>query len=117
MSMSTNDDERWRGDGSAAREALTHVCDIPDEVAGPRAPTLSAEEVARRNAEIAREMQQCTIDGFRGAAAARFPGNKEQYYRAMWRAWRNVRGGNTVRAALLAAAALDGVQLEDEGDE
>ena len=115
--MSTNDDERWRGDGSAAREALTHVCDIPDEIAGPRMPTLSAEEVARRNAEIACEMQQRTIDGFRRAAEARFPHDKEQYYRAMWRAWSMVRGCNSVRDALIEAAALDGVELEDEGDE
>lgn len=103
--------DRYRGDGSAAREELTRHTD--DEGA-PRAPALSAEEVERRNAEILREMRQRTIDGFRGAAEAKFKHCKEQYYRAMWRAYRSLCGGNSVRAALIAAAALDGVQLEED---
>ena len=115
--MSINDSDRYRGDGSAAREALTRARNISGEEGAPRAPALSAEEVERRNAEILREMQQRTIDGFRGAAEARFPHCKGQYYRAMWRAYRSLRGGDSIRTALVAAAALDGVQLEDEGDE
>lgn len=112
--MSVNDSDRYRGDGSAAREALTRARNGHDEEGAPRAPSLSAEDVERRNAEILREMQQRTIDGFRGAAEVKFKHCKEQYYHALWRAWRNVRGGNTVRAALVAAAALDGVQLEED---
>lgn len=108
--MSMNDDERWRGDGSAAREALTHVCDIPDDVAGPRAPMPSAAEIAARNADIARRMRRCTIEGFRAAAEHHALG-KESYYRSQWRAWRNILGADCVRQALMAAAALDGVTL------
>lgn len=112
--MRDDDNDRYRGDGSADREALSRHA---EDEASPRAPMPSAEEVEQRNAEILREMQLRTIDGFRGAAEARFPHSKEQYYRSMWRAFRDLRGGNTIRAALVAAAALDGVELEEDGDE
>lgn len=112
--MSTNNDDRYRGDGSADREALSHVCTIPDEMAGPRAPMPSAAEIEARNADIARRMRRCTIEGFRAAAehhVEQYASSKESYYRSQWRAWRNIHGADSVRQALMAAAALDGVTL------
>lgn len=104
------DDDRYRGDGSADREALTRH--LEDE-ASPRAPALSAEDVERRNAEILREMQQRTIDGFRAAAIRKeqYASSKESYYRSQWRAWRDIHGADSVRQALMMAAHLDGVAL------
>lgn len=107
-----DDDERWRGDGSAAREALTRHT---ENEASPRVPALSAEEVERRNAELAQRLARASIESWR-AAALGAPGGRtaEQYYRAQWRVFRDLRGAERIRAALMAAAALDGVTLEDE---
>lgn len=107
------DDDRYRGDGSADREALTR--NTEDE-ASPRAPMPSAAEIEARNAEIKREMMLRSIAGFRAAAEHSPFYCKELYYRAMWRAFRDLHGGDTIRAALSAAAGLDGVQLEEDDD-
>lgn len=106
------DSDRYRGDGSADRERFLNEHNNIKE----SAPQLTAKEVERRNAEILREMQQRTIDGFRAAAESKSPYCKELYYRALWRAWRDVRGGNIIRAALAAAAGLDGVELKEEDE-
>lgn len=105
--MSINNSDRYSGDGSADREALSRHT---EDEASPRAPMPSAAEIEARNADIARRMRRCTIEGFRGAAAHHASG-KESYYRSQWRAWRTIHGADCVRQALMAAAALDGVTL------
>lgn len=109
--MSINNSDRYYGDGSADREALTRHT---EDVAGPRAPMPSAAEIEARNADIARRMRRCTIEGFRAAAthhAEQYASSRESYYRLQWRAWRNIHGADSVRQALMTAAHLDGVQL------
>lgn len=109
--MSINDTDRYRGDGSADREALTRHT---EDEASPRAPMPSAAEIEARNAEIARRMRRCTIEGFRAAAVhwvEQYASSKERYYRSQWRAWRNIHGADSVRQALMTAAHLDGVAL------
>lgn len=105
-------DDRYRGDGSADMERILRA---RAEAESP-APQVPHKEPDRRYEAVvgicATQTTLRTIVGFR--AAAQHAPDHERYYRAMWRALRNMQGGDRVRFALLRAAALDGVRLEAE---